>query len=49
MKHVASFCRARRDELRLSQLDDHMLKDIGLHRSQIHMAVRHGRPPRQTG
>jgi uncharacterized protein YjiS (DUF1127 family) len=48
MKHVTSFYRARRDQQWLSQLDDHMLKDIGLHRSQIRMAVRHGFPPRET-
>lgn len=39
--------RATRKAIRhLRDLDDHMLKDIGLHRSQIASAVVHGRPER---
>ena len=35
--------RARRDTERLAQYDDHMLRDIGLTRSDIEGAVRRGR------
>jgi len=31
----------------LRQLDDHMLRDIGIHRSEIPSAVVHGREGRQ--
>lgn len=33
----------RRAERRLSALSDEMLRDVGLHRSEIGAAVRHGR------
>jgi uncharacterized protein YjiS (DUF1127 family) len=46
LKHAKSFYRVRHDQWRLSQFDDHMLKDIGLHRSDIYRAVRRGRPQR---
>jgi uncharacterized protein YjiS (DUF1127 family) len=49
LKHAKSFYRVRRDQWRLSQLDDHMLKDMGLHRSEIHRAVHHGLPWRNMG
>lgn len=40
----------RRAELRLSRMDDRMLKDIGIHRSAIAAAVRGGdRTGRQAG
>jgi uncharacterized protein YjiS (DUF1127 family) len=35
--------RARRDMERLAEFDDHMLRDIGLTRSEIEGAVRRGR------
>jgi uncharacterized protein YjiS (DUF1127 family) len=34
---------ARRTRAHLSNLDDHMLKDIGLSRGSIESAIRHGR------
>ena len=33
----------RRDYARLSSLDDHMLKDLGLTRGSIRSAIRNGR------
>jgi len=36
--------RARRAERELAAMDDHMLADIGVSRSQIFRAVRDGRP-----
>jgi uncharacterized protein YjiS (DUF1127 family) len=35
--------RVRRDMRQLAAMDDHMLKDIGLHRCEIEDCVRHGR------
>jgi len=35
--------RRRRDVARLESLSDHMLRDIGISRSEIGRAVRHGR------
>lgn len=40
---LASLMAERRDHARLSNLDDHMLKDIGLTRGSIRSAIRHGR------
>jgi uncharacterized protein YjiS (DUF1127 family) len=33
----------RRDIRQLAAMDDHMLKDIGLHRCELEDGVRHGR------
>jgi uncharacterized protein YjiS (DUF1127 family) len=38
--------RVRRDMKRLAEFDDDMLRDIGLTRSDIESAVRHGRDHR---
>ena len=35
--------RARRDMKKLAELDDRMLRDIGVARNEIEPAVRHGR------
>jgi len=40
---LASASRRRRDARVLSEMDDTMLRDIGIHRSEIQFAVRHGR------
>jgi uncharacterized protein YjiS (DUF1127 family) len=40
---LAHLARVRRDMRRLSDLDDHMLRDIGVSRSGIEPAVRFGR------
>ena len=40
---LASLMAERRDHARLSNLDDHMLKDIGLTRGSIRSAIRNGR------
>jgi uncharacterized protein YjiS (DUF1127 family) len=40
---IADELRARRDMRQLAAMDDHMLKDIGLHRCQIEHRVRYGR------
>ena len=40
---VARELRIRRDRRRLAEMDDAMLCDIGLARSEIEHAVRHGR------
>jgi uncharacterized protein YjiS (DUF1127 family) len=43
---LARLMEQRRDYVRLSNLDDHMLKDIGLTRGRIRSAIRHGRVDR---
>jgi uncharacterized protein YjiS (DUF1127 family) len=43
----STLCRewqTRRAIVRLEALDDYMLKDIGIHRSQIQSVVKHGNP-----
>ena len=40
---LSEWLRAEREARRLSALDDHMLKDIGIARSDISRAVRDGR------
>jgi uncharacterized protein YjiS (DUF1127 family) len=40
---VARELRIRRDMRRLAEMDDAMLRDIGLARTEIEPAVRHGR------
>ena len=40
---IANELRIRRDMRQLAAMDDHMLKDIGLRRSEIEYCVRHGR------
>ena len=40
---LASLMQQRRDYAMLSNLDDHMLKDIGLSRGSIKSAIRNGR------
>jgi uncharacterized protein YjiS (DUF1127 family) len=40
---IANELRMRRDMRQLAAMDDHMLKDIGLHRCEIGACVRHGR------
>jgi uncharacterized protein YjiS (DUF1127 family) len=42
-KLVTRAARVRRDMRRLSEMDDRMLRDIGLARSEIERAVRGGR------
>ncbi len=41
---IAREIRIRRDMRRLAELDDWMLRDIGLTRAAIEPAARHGRP-----
>ena len=43
---IARELRVRRDMRRLSELDDTMLRDIGIARSDIEGAVRRGHDPR---
>jgi len=38
----------RRDHSVLRELDDHMLADIGLHRSDLAYIARYGTPPRYS-
>lgn len=40
---IAHELRIRRDMRQLAAMDDHMLKDIGLHRGEIEHCVRYGR------
>lgn len=40
---VAREIRVRRDMRRLAEFDEHMLRDIGIGRSEIEGAVRYGR------
>jgi len=40
---IAREFRIRRDMRKLAELDDWMLRDIGLRRSEIEPAARHGR------
>ena len=47
-RHVEERRRNRRDLPILLELDDHMLADIGLHRSDLAYIARHGTPPRYT-
>jgi len=48
LRHVRQYRQYRRDLPLLHQLDDHMLADIGLHRSDLAYIARHGTPPRLT-
>ena len=41
--HAVREIRLRRDMRKLAELDDRMLRDIGLARGQIEPAARHGR------
>ncbi len=43
---LMSWWEARQAAGRLTQMDDRLLRDIGLDRSEIDFAVRHGRKPR---
>ena len=43
MAAPAAWLRTERDIRRLSSLDDHLLRDIGITRSQISRVVRRGR------
>jgi uncharacterized protein YjiS (DUF1127 family) len=40
---IAHELRIRRDMRQLAAMDDYMLKDIGLHRSEIEHCVRYGK------
>ena len=40
---LANLMAERRDYARLSSLDDHMLKDLGISRGNIRSAIRNGR------
>jgi uncharacterized protein YjiS (DUF1127 family) len=40
---IVNELRIRRDMRQLAAMDDHMLKDIGLRRSEIEYCVRYGR------
>jgi uncharacterized protein YjiS (DUF1127 family) len=48
LRNVRQRRRYRRDLPVLLELDDHMLADIGLHRSDLAYIARHGTPPRYT-
>ena len=45
---AARWRRVRRAIQEVARLDDRMLKDIGIHRSEIERAVRRGRAPLRT-
>jgi uncharacterized protein YjiS (DUF1127 family) len=40
---IVNELRVRRDMRQLEAMDDHMLKDIGVHRCELEDGVRHGR------
>ena len=45
LEHLVRVCRSRRDAEYLATLNDYLLKDIGITRSDIEEVVRRGRFP----